>query len=196
MKPENLSKLSGGNWLGQTRRLAIYLRDGLSCAYCGEAAEQGAQLSLDHVNPRSKGGHDGDRNLVTACKRCNDSRGNRSLKAFCYAAAAYLDHGVTGEAIYKHVLTTTKRNTDEFRVEARKLIALRGTAARALLAFRLPSHDMHDEPTKAHGPVVVLGADGRKGARVSDKTKIMRGNARNTKRGGQRSAKTKAARRK
>ena len=29
----------GMNWLPKARRLAIYLRDGLACAYCGASVE-------------------------------------------------------------------------------------------------------------------------------------------------------------
>lgn len=35
---------SGGYWI-KTTRLAIYLRDGCACAYCGASLEQSAQLS-------------------------------------------------------------------------------------------------------------------------------------------------------
>ena len=55
----------GMNWIRQEKRLAIYLRDGMSCAYCGASVEGGAQLSLDHVKPHSRGGSNAAANLVT-----------------------------------------------------------------------------------------------------------------------------------
>ena len=45
--------------------MAIYMRDGLACAYCGAAVEDGAQLSLDHITPDSLGGDNQADNLVT-----------------------------------------------------------------------------------------------------------------------------------
>lgn len=122
----------GMNWISQPKRLAIYLRDGCACAYCGASVEQGTILSLDHVKPHSKGGSNHETNLVTCCKRCNDSRGNRALKTFAAAAAAYVNHGVTAESILDFIKLTTKRPLP--MAEAKALIALRGSAAKALAA--------------------------------------------------------------
>jgi hypothetical protein len=104
--------------------LAIYLRDGLACVWCGTPIEDGVILTLDHLKPQSKGGSNHEGNLVTCCKRCNDSRGNRSTKTFAGVVAAYLDHGVKPNAILAHVAKTTKRTIDV--VAAKALIARRG----------------------------------------------------------------------
>lgn len=64
-----------------TKRLAILLRDGLTCTYCQRTAEQVVCLTLDHVVPHSKGGTDDASNLVTACDRCNSSLQDASLAA-------------------------------------------------------------------------------------------------------------------
>jgi len=122
----------GMNWIRQDKRLAIYLRDGLACTYCGHSVEDGASLSLDHVKPHSKGGSNHETNLVTCCERCNKSRGNRSVRAFCRAVAEYLNHGVTPEEIEKHVRATAKRSLAPHRIEAKEMIARRGSAARVL----------------------------------------------------------------
>jgi 5-methylcytosine-specific restriction endonuclease McrA len=123
---------NGMNWIRQTSRLAIYLRDGLSCVYCGDSVENGAQLTLDHVRPHSKGGSNETTNLVTCCHRCNCSRGNRSVAKFAIAVASYLNHNVKSEAIVKHVQTCVKRNIKEFRTQANQMVALRGSAAKVL----------------------------------------------------------------
>lgn len=122
----------GMNWIRQDKRLAIYLRDGLACAYCGHSVEDGAKLSLDHVKPNSKGGSNHESNLVTCCDRCNSSRGNRPLRTFCRAVAEYLDHGVTGGEIERHVRACTRRELKTHRAEAKEMIARRGSAARVL----------------------------------------------------------------
>lgn len=123
-------KNHGMNWLRPEKRLAIYLRDGLACCYCGEAIENGAQLTLDHLTPYSKGGSNDASNLVTACHRCNSSRGNRALRTFCRSVASYLNHGVTAEAIIAHVTNSRRRTIDVSA--AKELIARRGGFSAAL----------------------------------------------------------------
>ena len=112
------------NWLRPAKRLAIYLRDGLACAYCGQAVEDGAQLTLDHLRPHSAGGSNAAMNLVTACHVCNSSRGRRGWKFFAGRVAAYRDHGVTAQAIIAHIDTTRRRRLD--LAAAKELIAHRG----------------------------------------------------------------------
>ena len=59
-----------------TRR-AIFARDGWACQYCG--AGHGT-LTVDHVIPRSKGGHSGWDNIVTCCAPCNRRKGDHLPK--------------------------------------------------------------------------------------------------------------------
>ena len=122
----------GMNWIRQEKRLAIYLRDGLACAYCGHSVENGASLSLDHLTAHSKGGGNGENNLVTCCERCNKSRGNRSVKKFSAAVAEYLNHGVTAQEVESHVRACAKRELKPHMAEAKQMIARRGSAARVL----------------------------------------------------------------
>lgn len=42
------------------------------CAYCGSSDN----LTLDHVHPKTKGGHDTTHNVVPACRSCNQSKGS------------------------------------------------------------------------------------------------------------------------
>jgi 5-methylcytosine-specific restriction endonuclease McrA len=69
----------GGGWITKTRRLAIYLRDGFECLYCGRDLRDAhpRELTLDHLRPRCKDGKHHERNLVTACLRCNSARQDR-----------------------------------------------------------------------------------------------------------------------
>jgi hypothetical protein len=123
----------GMNWITQKKRLAIYLRDGCACVWCGAAVENaGTILSLDHLKPHSKGGDNSERNLVTCCKRCNDSRGNRSVKKFAEAAAGYLNHGIKPEAILAHIKATSKQPLNVFLSNAAKLIERRGSVFNVL----------------------------------------------------------------
>jgi hypothetical protein len=120
------------NWLRQDKRLAIYLRDGLACMYCGHSVEDGAALSLDHVKPWSEGGSNSERNLVTCCQKCNSSRGNRPAAEFADAVAGYVNHGVTGESIMAAIRSNTRKSLKPYREEAKELITRRGSAAKVL----------------------------------------------------------------
>jgi hypothetical protein len=129
---ERKANWKGMNWIRQSSRLAIYLRDGLACVYCGHSVENGAQLTLDHVRPYDNGGTNKPTNLVTCCHRCNSSRGKRSVAVFAVAVADYLNHGIDPDSIVLHVRACVKRNMKSFRLQAIKLIALRGSAAKVL----------------------------------------------------------------
>lgn len=58
-------------------RQNIYLRDKLVCQYCGERFAR-ADLNLDHVVPRSRGGRTTWENVVCSCIPCNLRKGNRT----------------------------------------------------------------------------------------------------------------------
>lgn len=113
----------GMNWIRQEKRLAIYLRDGMACCYCGATVEDGAQLTLDHLVPWSQGGGNEVSNLVTACKRCNSSRGNREVGEFAVACAAYLDHDIRAENILERINDVRMRSLP--LAEAKELIKRR-----------------------------------------------------------------------
>jgi 5-methylcytosine-specific restriction endonuclease McrA len=55
----------------------VYLRDGYRCQYCNKGCS-GADLTLDHVIPRSRGGKTTWRNVVTACVECNRRKGRET----------------------------------------------------------------------------------------------------------------------
>lgn len=122
----------GMNWIRKEKRLALYLRDGLACCYCGASVEDGTQLTLDHVTPHSKGGSNEHTNLVTCCHRCNSARGNRDIFAFTKSVAAYLNHGVTPKQINNHIDTCLRRDLTPFLKQAKQLIAQRGGFSAAL----------------------------------------------------------------
>lgn len=64
----------------QTRALSrrnILLRDRNTCQFCGRVFPA-AELTLDHVIPRSRGGTTSWDNLVASCYRCNNIKGHRT----------------------------------------------------------------------------------------------------------------------
>lgn len=58
-------------------RRNVFARDGNRCQYCGKRCS-GAELSLDHVVPRSRGGPATWENIVCACRACNVRKGGRT----------------------------------------------------------------------------------------------------------------------
>jgi 5-methylcytosine-specific restriction endonuclease McrA len=57
----------------------LFFRDSNRCQYCG--IKPGiAELSIDHIIPKSLGGKNGWLNCTTACKTCNFNKGNLTLE--------------------------------------------------------------------------------------------------------------------
>jgi 5-methylcytosine-specific restriction endonuclease McrA len=64
----------------QTRALSrknILMRDRYTCQYCHKTLPS-AELTLDHVIPRSRAGESNWENLVACCNPCNNRKGNRT----------------------------------------------------------------------------------------------------------------------
>ena len=51
----------------------VHTRDGFTCQYCGSKKD----LTIDHIIPVSKGGKTSFENCTTACRRCNNKKGNK-----------------------------------------------------------------------------------------------------------------------
>jgi len=59
----------------------IHERDEFRCVYCaGRFAPD--ELTVDHVQPRMRGGDASAGNLVTCCRACNAAKGGQSAWAF------------------------------------------------------------------------------------------------------------------
>lgn len=78
-----------GRWIRPGKRLALYLRDGFACCYCGRLLKDAApaDVTLDHLLPKQAGGTNEPRNLVTACRSCNSSRQDRPWIDFATGGA-------------------------------------------------------------------------------------------------------------
>ncbi len=60
-------------------RRNLYRRDSYRCQYCG-MGQTTAELSIDHVIPRCRGGKTTWENCVLSCIPCNVKKGSRLLK--------------------------------------------------------------------------------------------------------------------
>ena len=59
-------------------RANLYARDGYKCQYCWQVYNE-KELTLDHVIPAMRGGRKNWENIVTACIKCNQKKGHKSL---------------------------------------------------------------------------------------------------------------------
>lgn len=73
------------------KRNEIFQRDGYRCVYCGELFPA-EELTVDHVQPRVRGGDRSEGNLVTACRACNTLKGHRRLSTFLHENATARAH--------------------------------------------------------------------------------------------------------
>ena len=75
----------GGARLGRQRynpplsNRSLFERDNYQCMYCGKFTDR-FELTRDHLMPRSRGGKNSWENVVAACRRCNQCKGDRTLR--------------------------------------------------------------------------------------------------------------------
>lgn len=56
----------------------IFKRDDYRCVYCGVNDKR--KLTIDHVIPKCRNGNDTWDNVVVACNKCNNEKGNLTLE--------------------------------------------------------------------------------------------------------------------
>jgi len=90
-------------------RKDVFARDAWRCVYCGQLFLE-EELTVDHVQPRVRGGDRSGGNLVTACGACNVAKGHRRL-------AEYLRDEPTARANFfrlaRHVWARHRRAVEE-----------------------------------------------------------------------------------
>lgn len=89
-KPNRGGPGRSSKWITRTKRLAIYIRDGFTCQYCGRDLRNAkpTDVHLDHLIPQCRGGSHEPRNLITACRRCNCARQHKVWWRYATAGAA------------------------------------------------------------------------------------------------------------
>ncbi len=69
----------------ENRKKAVLWRDKYICQYCGLNCIKASEIAeVDHVIPRARGGTNAWRNLVCACRPCNQAKDNRTATEFGY----------------------------------------------------------------------------------------------------------------
>jgi hypothetical protein len=66
---------SGHAHVGLTKQ-RLFARDRHVCGYCGQQFAE-AELTVEHIQPVSRGGRHEWTNVVTACRSCNTRKGSR-----------------------------------------------------------------------------------------------------------------------
>jgi len=93
----------------QVTNTFLFARDGYACVYCGRHRSElrGRQfLTRDHLIPTSRGGTNTWDNVVTACSRCNNRKGDRLASEAGLVAPADV-----GEPDYVHLVWAVRRIT-------------------------------------------------------------------------------------
>jgi len=72
-------RVDGSPFTSTLSNSLLFARDQYLCMYCGEQFPS-RDLSRDHIVPTSRGGQDVWTNCVTACRRCNNRKGNSLLE--------------------------------------------------------------------------------------------------------------------
>ena len=62
----------------------VWARDGFRCLYCGRRMGD-VSLTIDHWVPVESGGGNDPTNLVSACRKCNKTKGNQGPEDYCRA---------------------------------------------------------------------------------------------------------------
>lgn len=77
----------------------ILKRDGYKCILCKMGKKEGAELHIDHVKPRDKGGKSTIENGQTLCSRCNFLKKNMNIQSL-------------GKKIFINLLTSAKKENN------------------------------------------------------------------------------------
>jgi hypothetical protein len=95
------------------KREQVFARDDYHCVYCGEAFEPDA-LTVDHVQPRMRGGDRSGGNLVTACGGCNARKGSMRLSAFLLSDSVAREEFFVRAAphVWPRILRTVREELD------------------------------------------------------------------------------------
>lgn len=100
-----------------TNRHRILARDHYRCQYCGRRGTA-FDLTLDHIQPKSRGGRTVAENLVASCRECNNRKGDRTPEE------ARMPLLTNPSALYYGLERAEFRRAAEFRPEWRKYLFL------------------------------------------------------------------------
>ena len=86
---------------------SIYERYKFTCQYCGLDASKNfetwwhANLNIDHIQPKSRGGTNDETNLVVACRACNLYKGSTPCRSLDEAKKVVFEKRAQAERWFK-----------------------------------------------------------------------------------------------
>ena len=86
---------------------SIYERYKFTCQYCGLDASKNfetwwhANLNIDHIQPKSRGGTNDETNLVVACRACNLYKGSTPCRSLDEAQKVVSEKRAQAERWFK-----------------------------------------------------------------------------------------------
>jgi hypothetical protein len=114
-------------------------RDGPACVWCGRELWR-RDLTLEHVVPRSRGGHMTPENALVACRPCNRRRGSRPVDAYVrelLSEGACVDVEALRASLERLVCSERRSHRDEAARQLRRLDSVRGTRSAAIVPIGL-----------------------------------------------------------
>lgn len=75
---------AGMHWIRDAKRQQVMARDGWVCAFCHDPLLNGIKgfATINHLKPRVDGGSNHEHNLISCCRPCNMSLGNKPWRAW------------------------------------------------------------------------------------------------------------------
>lgn len=110
----------GGSWIRPDKRLALHIRDGFRCVYCSRHKDEGANLQIDHYVRIQDGGQNLSTNMITACRACNSSKQNLTIRKWFIRLRA---RGIDTDKVQRRAKMLMAKDLKPFRKEARRRIA-------------------------------------------------------------------------
>lgn len=68
--------------ISANKRHDVFMKTFYHCAYCGKILSNAEDLTIDHKNPKAKGGKDDIDNLVGCCRSCNAIKADSTVGEF------------------------------------------------------------------------------------------------------------------
>jgi hypothetical protein len=68
--------------ISASKRHNVFMKTFYHCGYCGKVLIDNDDLTIDHKNPKAKGGTDEMNNLVGCCKSCNQMKADRTVEEY------------------------------------------------------------------------------------------------------------------
>lgn len=88
------------------------------CAYCGKVIYNKADVTVDHITPKSRGGKTTDDNLTICCKSCNTLKSSKTKERYVRLLKANSKRKARNSHIYKRKIRYSAYNRHGKNIES------------------------------------------------------------------------------